>query len=109
MSETPPVAPSPQLPTQQANAFTLALNANEILLAVGQTRVSVRPSPNGPQVEAGPEWLACLSISPTAAEQLVEMLKKTVEIYKAQFGEIPKDPQFKINQGNQPQAAPHRN
>jgi hypothetical protein len=94
-----PQSGSPLLPTQQANAFTLAVNANEILLAVGQTRVSINPSPNGPVTQATIEWAACLSISPVAAAQLQAVLEKTLEIYRANFGEIPKDPNFKIREG----------
>jgi hypothetical protein len=90
------VPASALLGTQQANFFTGALNPNELLLTLGQTRVSMEQTAAGPTPTAIVEWVGCLSISPTAASHLVELLQAMLRAYEAKFGKIPRDPNYKM-------------
>lgn len=92
----PTSARSPLLPTQQANHFTGAVNASEILIGVGVSRASVNQTPQGPIMQGGVEWVVTLSISPFAASALHAILKSSIETFEKQFGKIPQDPNFKI-------------
>ena len=86
------------LPTQQANYFSLALNSSEFLLAFGLSRLSMMPSAMGDTSQSHIEWVAALSISPTAAAQLSQILEINLREYEEKFGKIPQDPNFKLTQ-----------
>jgi hypothetical protein len=86
------------LPTQQANEFALAMNGNELLLAFGQSRLSMIPTAVGSTPEHHVEWVATLSISPVAAAHLLEILQTNIAAYEKKFGKIPSDPSFKVTQ-----------
>jgi hypothetical protein len=97
MAEQPvPAASSALLPTQQANHFAMAINPNEFLISVGQSRMSVEASPTGAQPLHHVEWLVTLSIGPVAASHLIEILKVSLKNYEETFGKIPTDPSFKM-------------
>jgi hypothetical protein len=101
MADQPEAAPQavpPQLPTQQVSHFTGAVNPTEILIAVGQSRVSISASPQGPVGSSSVEWLACLSMSATAATMLLQVLQRSIAVYEEKYGKIPQDPNFKISQ-----------
>jgi hypothetical protein len=100
MADQPVTAPRPGgwLPTQQANHFSLAMNGSELLLAFGLTRLAMVPTAMGDTPESHVEWVATLSISPTAAVQLAKMLNANISTYEEHFGKIPADPNFKIAQ-----------
>ncbi|HEY5306253.1 MAG TPA: hypothetical protein VIJ52_06265 [Pseudolabrys sp.] len=91
----PPQGMNP-IPTQQANSFTLAANANELLVAFGVSRLSIHPTESGPTAQHAIEWVATLSISPVAAGQLVKLLQSGLQEYEKRFGKIPVDPGFKL-------------
>ena len=86
------------IPTQQANHFSFALNGNEFLMAFGLSRLAMVLQPGGAVPEHHIEWVAALSISPTAAYQLHKVLEANLKTYENKFGKIPKDPNFRINQ-----------
>jgi len=72
------------------------MNGNELLLAFGQSRLSMIPTAMGSTPEHHVEWVATLSISPVAAAQLLKVLETNIAAYEKKFGKIPSDPSFKV-------------
>jgi hypothetical protein len=82
-------------PTQGVNHFAIAGSAGEVLLTVGQTRVMMVASGASPVPTPGVEWLMTLSMSPTSAVSLLNILKSVVDALEATFGKIAVDPAAK--------------
>jgi hypothetical protein len=92
---------SASIPTQGASQFALAVNPNEILIAVGQSRLVIAQPAVGspPAPQALQEWFLTLAVSPHAAVVLSASLKSAIEVYEKQFGKIALDPALKIAVG----------
>ena len=84
MSATPPTLNAP-------HAIT-ALNASEILITFGHTRMEVEDGVEGVALARSTvEWHVTISMSPTAAEHLHMVLGTTLMRYKEKYGSIPTD------------------
>jgi hypothetical protein len=85
-------------PTQYISQFAIAMNANEVLISLGHTRVAVLQQGIGTPPTPTPfqEWLMTAALSPSAAMVLSDNLQKALAAYEAAFGKIPHDPKLKI-------------
>lgn len=73
----------------------IASNIGEVLITVGQTRVSIADGePGRVNVSAGVEWLHTVSMSPQVAHQVMMRLSSVLSEYTRKYGRIPEDPAF---------------
>ena len=80
-----------------ATRFGLYHTAADFAISFASLRMVIDAGTGSPSA-AALEWFATISMSPTLAEQLCIALGVTIADYKKQFGEIPKDPLFKLEQ-----------
>lgn len=90
-------------PTVGVSQLGLTMNANEIILTFGQSRIVISPETGRPEGHIGMEWFGSYSFSPTLAHVLHASLGKLIGAYEEQFGKIPLDPAAKAEMK---QAAP---
>ncbi|MHC2016291.1 hypothetical protein [Methylobacterium sp. CM6247] len=83
--------------TISVSQFALGLNPSEFLLSVGHSRVVVNVTGGMNVPEVYTEWLATLSMSPTATKGMVAALQGAITEYERQFGTIPMDPKFTVS------------
>lgn len=87
--------------TTGISQFAILVNANEILIPVGHSRVVMVQNGNQLLPQQLIEWLTTLAISPIVAKRLHEALGAAVNNYEQTFGSIPKDPNEKMEIGRQ--------
>jgi hypothetical protein len=80
--------------TTGVNHTTVLLNAVEILITFGHTRLATTNQNGVAATEAYVEWLHTASLSPTAALQLCDKLSEVLMAYAQRYGAIPKDRDF---------------
>lgn len=83
---------TPQFPPATGvNHTTVILNATEILITFGRTRLAIVNQDGVAATEAYVEWLHTASLSPTAAMQLYHKLGESLMGYAQAYGTIPED------------------
>lgn len=92
-------------PATGTNHFTVLLNAVEILITFGHTRLAINNQDGVANTDAYVEWLHTASLSPTAALQLCDKLSEVLMAYAARYGPIPKDRDF-ISRSQPAEGAP---
>lgn len=102
-SNRPSVA-APTPPTHGVSQFSVVLNANEILISAGHSRIAMRQETGQVKPTLLVEWILTLAISPTAALVLMKSLQTAIENYENTFGKIPQDPKVKILTGESEKA-----
>jgi hypothetical protein len=78
-------------PATGVNHTTVLLNAVEVLITFGHTRLGIVNDNGVAATEAYVEWLHTASLSPTAALQLCDKLSEVLMAYAQRYGPIPKD------------------
>jgi hypothetical protein len=106
-SPQPPPTAQPQPLLQQAgqpliagnsefiSGFSIAINPQEILIALGRSRGLMVPLPEDPSravVQPAAEWFSTLLMSPTMAKLLALALEQALQAYEKQNGKIPMAP-----------------
>lgn len=83
-------------PATGANHTTVLVNATEILITFGHTRLAINNLEGVADTQAYVEWLHTASLSATAALQLHTKLGEVLMGYAQRYGQIPEDKDYNI-------------